>query len=122
MARASDSASARLRCEILSWHLEPGAVLAEVELSGRFGISRTPVREALARLVADGLAEPQGGRGLVVTPVSVENVTELFELRQALEQQAAALAAARRDVKVFHALQDELREVPALLAADPSRQ
>jgi DNA-binding GntR family transcriptional regulator len=123
VARASDSAYARLRSEILSWQLEPGSVLAEVELSSRLGISRTPVREALARLVADGLAEPQGGRGLVVTPVSVENVTELFELRQALEQQAAALAAERRDPAVFRTLQDELREVPALLAsADPLRR
>ncbi|MCU1480273.1 MAG: hypothetical protein JWQ19_1059 [Subtercola sp.] len=127
MARASDSAYEQLRGEIVSWQLEPGTVLAEVELSSRLGISRTPVREALARLVADGLAEPQGGRGLVVTQVSAENVTELFELRQALEQQAAALAAARRDTSVFVKLQDELREVPALLAeadaaADPSRK
>lgn len=123
MARASDIAYERLRAEILGWQLEPGTVLAEVELSGRLGLSRTPVREALARLVADGLAEPQGGRGLVVTAVSAENVTELFELRQALEQQAAALAASRRDPEVFRSLQDELREVPSLLASsDPSRQ
>lgn len=123
MARASDTAYAALRGEIISWELSPGTVLAEVELSGRLGISRTPVREALARLVADGLAEPLGGRGLVVSPISAENVGELFELRQALEAQAASLAAVRRDPEPFLALQDELREVPALLAdadADPA--
>ena len=121
MARASDTAYAALRAEIISWELVPGTVLAEVELSGRLGLSRTPVREALARLVADGLAEPLGGRGLVVSPISAENVSELFELRQALEAQAASLAAARRDPASFRALQDEFREVPALLAdADPA--
>ena len=122
MGRATDTAYATLRAEIVDWTLQPGDALAEAELSGRLGISRTPVREALAKLVSDGLAEPQGGRGLVVTPLAASNVTELFELRQALEQQAASLAAARRDPAVFVALRDELREVPALLGStDPDR-
>ncbi|CAN5128465.1 GntR family transcriptional regulator [soil metagenome] len=111
MARASDTAYDALRAEIVDWTLEPGTVLAEVELSTRLGLSRTPVREALARLVADGLAEPLGGRGLVVTPLSAHNVIQLFELRQALEQQAAALAAERREPAVFEKLQAQLREV-----------
>ncbi|MFB2579826.1 GntR family transcriptional regulator [Herbiconiux sp. P15] len=118
MARASDTAYAALRGEIISWQLAPGAVLAEVELSQRLGLSRTPVREALARLVADGLVAPFGGRGLVVSDVSAENVSELFELRQALEAKAAALAAERRDPQPFLALQAELGRVPDLLA-DP---
>ncbi|MGD8193383.1 GntR family transcriptional regulator [Herbiconiux sp. P18] len=122
MARASDTVYAALRSEILSWQLAPATVLAEVDLAARLGLSRTPVREALARLVADGLVEPQGGRGLIVSPVSAANVTELFELRRGLETEAAALAARRRDERVFRRLQDELREVPALLAdPDPGR-
>jgi len=111
VGRASDTAYATLRAEIVDGVLRSGSGLAEVELSTRLGISRTPVREALARLVADGLAEPLGGRGLVVSPLSADNVTELFELRQALEQQAAALAAERRDPAVFESLQRELREI-----------
>ncbi|MFB2554273.1 GntR family transcriptional regulator [Herbiconiux liangxiaofengii] len=122
MARASDTVYAALRSEILSWQLAPATVLAEVDLAARLGLSRTPVREALARLVADGLVEPQGGRGLIVSPVSAANVSELFELRRGLETEAAALAARRRDERVFRRLQDELREVPALLAdPDPGR-
>jgi DNA-binding GntR family transcriptional regulator len=111
VVRASDIAYDALRSQILDWSLAPGVVLAEVDLSTRLGLSRTPVREALARLVADGLAAPLGGRGLVVAPLSADNVTELFELRQALEVQAAALATARRDATVFEALRDELRDV-----------
>jgi GntR family transcriptional regulator, rspAB operon transcriptional repressor len=111
VARASDTAYAELREQILDWTLEPGTVLAEVDLSTRLGLSRTPVREALARLVADGLAAPLGGRGLVVTPLSADNITELFELRAALEQQAAALAAERRDATVFEHLRNELRAI-----------
>jgi DNA-binding GntR family transcriptional regulator len=123
MARASDVAYEGLRSEILSWELAPGAVLAEVELSGRLGISRTPVREALARLVADGLAEPLGGRGLIVSPISAANVTELFELRRALETEAAALAARRRDPRVFEVLQSEFRDGGSLVTeSDPGRR
>jgi GntR family transcriptional regulator, rspAB operon transcriptional repressor len=122
MARAGDTAYDELRAGILSWDLAPGTVLAEVELSARLGLSRTPVREALARLASDGLVEPLGGRGLVVSDVSAENVVELFELRQALEAQAASLAAVRRDLPPFLALQGELREVAGLLSApDPGR-
>src|SRR5690606_29537535 len=91
--RASDRAYTALREEIVSGLLPPGALLGEVEQSGRLGISRTPLREALARLVADGLAEPAPGRGLVVTAVSLEEAEPLFDLRIALESLAARRAA-----------------------------
>ncbi|WP_343886702.1 GntR family transcriptional regulator [Subtercola frigoramans] len=117
--RASDRAYAVLRGEIVDWRLAPGTVLAEVEQSTRIGVSRTPLRHALSRLVADGLVEPQGARGLVVAGVSAENVVSLFELRQALEQQSAALAARRRSVEPFAVLQSALRTAPVILG-DPS--
>jgi DNA-binding GntR family transcriptional regulator len=115
MMRASDRAYRALRNEIVSWELLPGSVLGEVEQSTRLGVSRTPVREAFSRLAADGLVEPQAGRGLVVTAISIENISELFEAREALEQRAAALAAARRDPAVFIQLQQELREAATLI-------
>lgn len=113
--RASEQAYLTLREDILDWRLAPGTVLAEVEQSERLGISRTPLREALSRLVADGLVAPLGGRGLVVTTVSVRDVAQLFELRQALEQQVARLAAVGRDTAVFEALRQEFLRAPALL-------
>ncbi|CAN5478965.1 GntR family transcriptional regulator [soil metagenome] len=118
--RASDRAYAALRDEILEWQLAPGTVLGEVEQATLLGVSRTPLREALARLSADGLVESQAGRGLVVTAASVESVVELFEVREALEAKAATLAAERRDPAVFEQLRAEFQDSATLLA-DPTR-
>src|SRR5690606_10035578 len=120
--RASDRAYRALRDDIIDWALPPGTVLGEVEQADRIGVSRTPLREALSRLVADGLVAPQAGRGLVVTDVSVDNIRELFEVRRALEEQAARLAAVRADATTFAALEAEFRAAPGLLASDdPAR-
>jgi DNA-binding GntR family transcriptional regulator len=113
--KASDRAYTALREEILKGELPAGTVLAEVEQSIRLGVSRTPLREALTRLSADALVSTHSGRGVVVTDVSIERVTELFEVRQALEEQAARLAARRRDPAVFEALQIEFRHAHELL-------
>ncbi|HLU63119.1 MAG TPA: GntR family transcriptional regulator, partial [Protaetiibacter sp.] len=113
--RASDRAYETLRREILQWRLAPGTVLGEVEQAGRLGISRTPLREALSRLAADGLVETQAGRGLVVASVSPEVVRGLFELREALETAASALAAQRGDPAVFAELAEEFADAARLV-------
>lgn len=120
--RASDRAYRILRDEIIEWQLPPGSVLAEVEQSVRLGVSRTPLREALSRLVADGLVAAQSGRGLVVTDISLENIRELFDVRRALEEQAARRAAELGSAEVFEALERELLAVSDLLENDdPAR-
>lgn len=120
--RASDRAFAALRDDIIEWRLLPGTVLAEVEQAERLGISRTPLREALGRLTAEGLTTAAGGRGVVVTDISLEDIDELFELREALEGRAAALAAERGDTAIFLQLHKELLEAPALInSIDPAR-
>ncbi|MEH0108914.1 GntR family transcriptional regulator [Tersicoccus sp. MR15.9] len=115
--RASDLAYFRLRTEIVDWRMPPGTTLAETELSARLGVSRTPIREALGRLVADGLAAPQGGRGVTVTDVSLADARDLFDVRIALDGRAAALAAHRADPAVFAGLAGRLRAAAGLLAA-----
>jgi DNA-binding GntR family transcriptional regulator len=115
--RASDKAYAALRDDIIEWRLAPGTVLAEVEQSERLGVSRTPLREALGRLTAEGLTTA-GGRGVVVTDISLEDIDELFELRETLEGRAAALAARRGEAATFERLQRELLEAPALIGGD----
>ncbi|WP_284976159.1 GntR family transcriptional regulator [Arthrobacter sp. efr-133-TYG-104] len=120
--RASDRAYMALREDIVEWRLRPGAILAEVEQSERLGVSRTPVREALSRLTAEGLTTAAGGRGVVVSDISLENIDELFELRETLEVRAAALAAERGEAAVFAELRAQLLDAPGLLSEDdPAR-
>lgn len=120
--RASDKAYATLREDIIEWRLAPGTVLAEVEQSERLGVSRTPVREALGRLSAEGLTTAAGGRGVVVTDISLDDIDEMFELRETLEGKAAALAAERGERKVFEQLHADLLRAPELInESDPSR-
>ena len=76
--------TAALREDIIEWRLPPGTVLGEVEQAERLGVSRTPLREALGRLTAEGLTRTAGGRGVVVTDISLEHIDELFELRETL--------------------------------------
>jgi GntR family transcriptional regulator, rspAB operon transcriptional repressor len=102
--RASETAYQLLRDEIIQWKLEPGTPLGEVETSLRLGVSRTPLREALSRLIAEGLVRTGPGRTAVVTSLSRSDIVELFELREALETQSARLAARRREAAVFEAL------------------
>jgi DNA-binding GntR family transcriptional regulator len=120
--RASERAYSALREQILDGELEPGTVLAEVEQSTRLGVSRTPLREALAKLTAEGLVSAHSGRGVVVTDVDLGRIAELFEVRGALEEQAARLAARRRDPAVFERLREEFRRAHELLDDDdPAR-
>ena len=92
--RASDRAYATLLSEIQTGVLPPGTVLGEVEQSARLGVSRTPLRAALARLTADGLVTQASPRVTVVTAVDGDDIRALFIVRRALEETAARLAAA----------------------------
>jgi DNA-binding GntR family transcriptional regulator len=113
--RASDKAYSKLFHEIVDGDIAPGTVLAEVEQSTRLGVSRTPLREALSRLIADGLVESAPGRGVVVTEISLENISELYEVREALEEQAARLAAQRRDPKIFMRIAEQFADADRLI-------
>ena len=115
--RASDLAYQRLRDDILSWRLAPGTPLSEIELAARLGVSRTPLRAALARLALEGLVDTSRGRTGIVPDMSAGSVAELFELREALETQAARLAARRRDPIVFEALVSDFGAASETLAA-----
>lgn len=89
--------------EVVFWHvldlmfeerLLPGDILFETTLAQELGLSRTPVRDALARLVTEGLLEnPVGTRGYRVPDLTVEDMQQVFQAREVLESSAAALAA-----------------------------
>lgn len=119
MMRASDRAYATLLDEIQSGSLAPGAVLGEVEQAARLGVSRTPLREALSRLAADGLAVQQSPRVTVVAAIDHDDIRELFEVRRALEETAARLASMRGDAAAFAALAEEFSHVSLGAEPDP---
>jgi DNA-binding GntR family transcriptional regulator len=83
----------RLRTAILNGELAAGTPVIEAEIATRLGASRTPVREALRRLEAEGLLEPRGLRGTVVRELKGDEVACVFEIREALESLAARRAA-----------------------------
>ncbi len=84
-----------MRSDILAGEFGATAVLQELPLAQRYSVSRTPIREALARLEHEGLVE-KAGRGYRVRSGTAEDVLEVYEARIVLEGQAAASAAERR--------------------------
>ena len=85
----------RLRQRIVEGHLAPGAKLNERELSESLHVSRTPLREAIKMLAAEGLVELLHNRGAVVAQMSQQDVADAFEVIAGLEGQSGALAAQR---------------------------
>ena len=85
---------AHLRDRILGGDLAPGQVLQQRELAASLGISTTPLREALRRLMTEGLVELDSHRDARITDLRAEQARDLLELRMALDPLAASLAAA----------------------------
>ena len=92
----ADLAYERIRGLVLSGELAPGTRLGQVELAERFGISRTPVREALRRLAGEGLVDFHSNRGFRVADLGLDAVLRRLEVRAILEPGIARLAAQRR--------------------------
>jgi len=97
-----------LKRRIVDLDLRPGESLREKELGDEFSVSRTPIREAIIRLEADGLVKTDRGRGAHVTEVSLQNLKESFELRMYLTDLVGRLVVSR-------ATESELAEMEALL-------
>jgi DNA-binding GntR family transcriptional regulator len=114
--RASDVAYQRLREDIVTWRRRPGEILGEIELAAELGISRTPLRAALARLSMEGLVDTSR-RTAVVSAVSPQSTAELFELRAALEVSAVRLAARRGERAAFAELADRFGTATDLMAS-----
>lgn len=80
---------------ILDRRLNPGEKLSDLRLSDELGVSRTPVREALHRLVQDGIVRAEPNRGFYVASFSARDVAEIYDLRATLETMALEAAAPR---------------------------
>lgn len=93
MGKSRDRAYETLRERLVGGHYPPGAQLKEEPLAAEFGVSRSPIRAALKRLVADGLASADSGQGIHVASWNERDIEETFQLRMMLEPYAACLAA-----------------------------
>ncbi len=93
--RRADTLRDRLEQDIVTGVLRPGERLDEQSLAARFGVSRTPIREALMQLATAGLIDLQPRRGAFVASLSLRDVIERFEVMAALEGACGALAARR---------------------------
>ena len=91
----ADEIALLLEDEIVSGRIEAGSVLRQEQLSERFGVSRTPIREALRRLAAQGLVSFTPNRGVRVRTLSRDELREAFLVRAELESLATALAVPR---------------------------
>ena len=108
---------AQLRTQILSGVLSPGTPLREIALAGQFGVSRTPVREALRRLQQDRLLS-QGVRGMEVRAIDPHEVVQVYDMRVLLEAEAAGQAARARGMADLMRLEGLLARDRALVDPD----
>ena len=103
----------RLREKIFARELEPGAWIDELKLASEWGISRTPLREALKVLAAEGLVTMKLRRGAYVTEVSERDLAEVYHLLALLESDAAgevATSASDQQIADLRALHDRLEK------------
>ena len=100
--KSTGSVYEELRHHIITMDIAPGSDLDEKQLVERFGVSRTPVREALIRLSAEGLVEIRKNRGATVTSLDLQTLQSIFEASDLIEKAFTRLACVRRsdqDVK-----------------------
>jgi len=89
---SADEALSQLRSRILTGSLPAGSKLHQEEIATQLGMSRIPVRDAIRTLASEGLVRLEPRRTAIVTPVSLDDVAELYELRGAVEPLASGLA------------------------------
>ncbi|MBU9689148.1 GntR family transcriptional regulator [Burkholderia multivorans] len=106
----AERAYALIRRDIVTMRLKPGAALNEADLVARTGIGRTPVHQAVHRLVLEGLLSVMPRKGLMVQPLSLDEIVAVIDVRRINEAHCAELAAR-------HATPDDLAALATLLDA-----
>jgi DNA-binding GntR family transcriptional regulator len=104
--------------DIITSEIAPGEFLSEVKLAEEFRVSRTPVREACIHLYKEGLLRVAPHKGYVVTEMSLDEIRDLYHLRQILEPEAAALAALKGNPDFYRNMDALLKEQRSLVNRD----
>ncbi|HHY93935.1 MAG TPA: GntR family transcriptional regulator [Firmicutes bacterium] len=114
---AKEAVYQTLKGEIVAGVLKPREPLSEHQIAARLGVSRTPVREALNRMAAEGLVEV-ATRGMVVADLDVEDVRDIYQVRTALESLAARLSTHRFEEADFHRMEAMIEGMADRLSAE----
>jgi DNA-binding GntR family transcriptional regulator len=99
----------RIRQDIISCAIAPGAEISEAQLCAQYKLGKAPVRVALTRLAHENLVRAIPRRGYVVAPVTVRDIHDVFELRLMLEPATARMAAGRVDTRQLKAIDEVCR-------------
>lgn len=118
--KISDQLREKIEEQIATGELPPGSALDEARLVEQHGVSRTPVREALIQLAAEGLIEIRPRRGAVVTSIGPARLIEMFEVMSELEAMCGRLAARRMNEPERKALVQALRACDEAMARQDS--
>jgi len=117
VARAADSAGQiydRVKSMAMTFEIRPGERVNEVEIAKSLNVSRTPLREALNRLMVEGFLTRAPNRGFIGRPLDAKQVFDLYELRRALETSIVAIACERAN-------DDDLAELERFVKASKDR-
>lgn len=120
MSEMADRAYQQLRDRIQNGALHPGARLVERTICAELGMSRTPVREALRLLTAEGWVTSRPRRGMIVTRLRPEEIGEIFEFGTVLESFLASLAARKGTAADRARLQRVVADMERALAGEPA--
>jgi DNA-binding GntR family transcriptional regulator len=107
--KVTDWVYEEVRQAIIDLRLHPGEPLREAAMAEQLGVSKTPVREALARLEQEGLVETTSFKGAVVSGYSNQDLQEIYELREMLEAAAVRDVAASASADTIDSLRDVIR-------------
>jgi GntR family transcriptional regulator, rspAB operon transcriptional repressor len=116
-ATAASKIYADLRAELVSLLRRPGEAISEAEIALSYGVSRTPVREAILKLSDEGLLEIFPQSGIFVARIPIAALPEAIIIRRALEETTARLAAERStssQILILHAILERQREANAV--------
>ena len=113
----ADAVRRTIREQILSGELRPADRLVELEIAGRLGVSQGPVREALARLIEEGIVIALPHRGSFVSEITVEEARDIYQTRLLVERQVIRLALPRMGSVQFSELEGLIDDIVAAAAA-----
>lgn len=109
--RMTEAVTEVLKEAILDGVLPPSMWLREKELAAELSVSRTPIREAFGRLAVEGLVVISANQGAMVAPITLDDILEMYVVREDLEGSAARLAARRRSPEHIDRLEAVLQEM-----------